>query len=71
MEDKTEQLIQSVRLMDVFSVDEKTYYKMRRKELRQHAISFKGRMWPFEVLNKFYPYSKPLMEHFYGLPNYK
>lgn len=64
-------LIQSARLIDVFSVDNKTYLKIRRKELRQHAVSYKGRMLPFNLLDKFYPYSKPLMEHWYGLPSFK
>lgn len=56
----------NIRLVDVFTTDNKTYLKIRRKELKQHAEINNARWW--RILDKFYPYSKILMEKLYPFP---
>lgn len=63
-------LIQRVTLIDTFIVDEQTYLRMRRKELRQHAVLWGSNMTLYQALDNFYPYSKKLLEYWWGLPKY-
>lgn len=61
-------LIQSITLIDTFTVSEEVYLQMRRKELKRHAQNTHKNMTIWWFLNKLYPFSKPLMEELYWHP---
>jgi len=64
----SENLITKVDLIDTFSCSNAEYLKIRRGELKRHALGCKQDMRVFSFLNLFYPLSKPIMEKLYGLP---